>query len=219
MRVFWNTPRYTLAALLCGLAVHAPLAASTSTEAAWHFRVYLDGKAIGYHRFHLIRNSTDREVVSEAEFDVTFLKIPVFSYRHRNIEVWNKQCLASITSSTDENGKHFRVRGSVDESGFRLITQDGTSTLPDCINTFAYWDKSFLESSRLLNAQTGEYLDVEVSSLGEQVITVRNTEQAADRYRLDTGDATIDLWYSEHGQWLALESTTSSGRVLRYVME
>jgi hypothetical protein len=212
---------HAIIALLCGIAMHLPISASTETasETVWHFRVYLDDKAIGYHRFQLRQDSADAELVTEAQFDVTFLKIPVFSYRHRNVEVWNDRCLASIASSTDENGKLFRVDGNADDSGFRLTTQSGDTTLPACISTFAYWDKSFLESSQLLNAQTGEYIDVEVSELGEQLITVQDSKQPATRYQLNTGDATIDLWYSEHGQWLALQSTTSSGRVLRYVME
>ena len=60
---------------------------------------------------------------------------------------------------------------------------------------------------------------MQVSDLGQQLITVRDAEQLANRYRLDTGDAAIDLWYSERGRWLALQSTTRSGRLLRYVME
>ena len=204
---------------LCGLAMLLPLDSSANTEAEWHFRVYLDDKAIGYHRFHLEHNDSDMKIVTEAQFDVTFLKIPVFRYRHSNVEVWNDRCLESIASSTDENGKQFRVEGAADDAGFRLTTQSGDTTLPACVNTFAYWDKAFLQSSQLLNSQTGEYLDVQVSDLGQQLITVRNAEQLASRYRLDTGDAAIDLWYSERGQWLALQSTTSSGRLLRYVME
>jgi hypothetical protein len=196
-----------------------PLATGANTATEWHFRVYLEDKAIGFHRFSLEQRDSETRLATEARFDVTFLTIPVFRYRHSNVEVWNDGCLESIESSTDENGKQFRVKGSADDEGFRLTTQGGESILPACINTFAYWNQAFLDSSRLLNAQTGEFLDVQVSDLGQQVISVRDAEQAASRYRLDIRDAAIDLWYSEHGEWLALQSTTASGRVLRYVLE
>jgi hypothetical protein len=34
--------------------------------------------------------------------------------------------------------------------------------------TFAYWNPDLLGQSRLLNVQTGEYLDVQVRALGEE---------------------------------------------------
>jgi hypothetical protein len=205
--------------LPCVLAVFLPLTAGAGTGSEWRFRVYLDDREIGYHHFTLEQDSNTRRLVTEARFDVTFLKLPVFRYRHSNEEIWNDRCLARISSSTDENGRQFRIEGSAGENGFLLSTRDGDRSLPDCVRTFAYWDRTFLESSRLLNAQTGEYLDVEVLDLGKQTIALRDSVQAAHHYRLHSAQATIDLWYSETGRWLALESTTDSGRVLRYVME
>jgi len=32
-------------------------------------------------------------------------------------------------------------------------------------------------------------------------------------------DFNIDIWYSKNDEWLALESITESGRVLRYMIE
>jgi hypothetical protein len=85
--------------------------------------------------------------------------------------------------------------------------------------TFAYWNPDLLGQSRLLNVQTGEYLDVQVRALGEETITVRGGAQRAQRYVLETRDFRIDLWYSPSKEWLALESRTDGGRKIRYLIQ
>lgn len=185
----------------------------------WRFRVFLDDSEIGYHHFRLTETGSVTRLTSKAEFDVTFLKIPVFTYRHENIENWNSGCLESINSVTDENGTHYRVEGDAEDHGFRLAATAGEAILPACISTFAYWDKSFLQNGNLLNSQTGEYLPVEVEYLGEHTLDTGKSAAPAHRYRLDTDDLELELWYSQEGRWLALQSTVDSGRLLRYVME
>jgi hypothetical protein len=111
------------------------------------------------------------------------------------------------------------VDGSTTDTGFRISANEVDVTLPSCVSTFAYWDKSFLLHSQLLNSQTGEYLEVEVEDLGKQWVMVSNTSIAADGYRLTADNLDIELWYAGDGQWLGLESTTGKGRRLRYVIE
>ncbi|MGI9321101.1 MAG: DUF6134 family protein [Thiogranum sp.] len=55
--------------------------------------------------------------------------------------------------------------------------------------------------------------------MGKQSIMVSKTSVPADHYRLTADDLDIELWYSNDGQWLGLESTTGKGRRLRYVIE
>ena len=154
-----------------------------------------------------------------AKFDVTFLKIPLFKYRHDNVERWTGNCLQQIQSSTDQNGTQYRVEGQATANGFQITTNSDEQQLPACISTFAYWDRAFLKRDRLLNAQTGEYLDVEVAYLGEKSLPVENGSRLAHQYRLTAKELDIEVWYSDDDQWLALQSTTGGGRLLRYVAE
>ena len=100
-----------------------------------------------------------------------------------------------------------------------MPTATGEATLPRCISTFAYWDESFLQHDRLLNSQTGEYLEVNVDNLGEKSIRLRDSSVSASHYKLTGDELDIELWYDRNGQWLALQSTTGKGRLLRYVIE
>jgi hypothetical protein len=201
-------------------AVALPASAGTADAAKeWRFRVYLDDREVGYHHFQLMQNDTGTRLISKAEMQVTFLKIPFFTYRHENIERWNGECLESINAVTDENGELYRVSGNAGDDGFLVTGSAGEAVLPDCISTFAYWDKAFLERANLLNSQTGEYLDVRVDYLGKQSFSTGSTTLPAHQYRLETDDLELELWYSQEGHWLALQSTVDGGRLLRYVIE
>jgi len=85
------------------------------------------------------------------------------------------------------------------------------------VQSFAYWDPSLRNADRLLNSQTGEYLDVQVTSLGTDTITIDDREVAVERLRLTAKDTDIDICYDvESGEWVALDSRLKKGRVLSY---
>jgi hypothetical protein len=207
---------------LCAIVLTSLCAsvAQASQEQAWHFRVFLDDKPIGTHRFRLLDEGQRQVVQSEADFDVRFWFIEAYNYLHRNREVWQEGCLAEIDAQTDDNGRQQSVSGSRAEDGFRLLSSaQGEITLPPCVMTFAYWDPAFLEEGRLLNPQTGEYVAVSVERIGTSTVPYQGQEVTAEGYRLTAGEITIDVWYSPQRRWLALESIAEGGRRLRYVAQ
>lgn len=201
------------------VATSAPVAAVTDQTVDgrnWNFRVMLDGSEVGYHRFELIDGGATRELTSEAAFDVRFLFFNAFRYRHVTTERWDGQCLSEIRSETDSNGKSLALQGERTADGFVVATKDDEEKLPGCVMTFAYWNPQFLEQPRLLNPQTGEYLDVDVQPLETEPLTVRGEDVLAQPYRLVAKDMELTIWYSQDDRWLALESVVKGGRVLRY---
>jgi hypothetical protein len=180
------------------------------------FDVFLDGKKIGYHRFEIDGPRSNAAVRSEASFDVKFLFVTAFSYRHSAEEDWAGGCLKQIEARTDSNGKKLNVVGARTSNGFVIDTGEREAELPECVMTFAYWNPGFLEQPRLLNPQTGEYLEVEVEELGSDLVEIAGREIQARSVRLTARQMDITLWYSENSEWLALESVAKGGRILRY---
>jgi len=180
------------------------------------FDVFLDGKKIGYHRFDIDGTRSNAAVRSEASFDVKFLFVTAFSYRHTATESWSNGCLDEIEARTDSNGKKLNVSGERTDGGFVVDTGDVEAELPSCVMTFAYWNPGFLEQPRLLNPQTGEYLEVEVQELGRDTIRLEGREVPARSVRVTARQMDITLWYSENAEWLALESVAKGGRIIRY---
>jgi hypothetical protein len=202
----------TILVAISSLAV----AADGSTSRTLMFDVFLDGRKIGYHRFDIDGTSSNAAVRSEASFDVKFLFVTAFSYRHTATESWRNGCLDEIEASTDSNGKMLNVTGERTGDGFVIETGEREAELPRCVMSFAYWNPGFLEQPRLLNPQTGEYVDVEVQDLGSDLLRIDGRDIPARSVRLTARKMDIRLWYSEDSEWLALESVAKGGRIIRY---
>ena len=210
-----------LRAALLLLALLSPAATFASAEQEWRFRVLLDDREIGSHRFTVTDREFAREVESEARFTVRFLFLDAYRYVHRARERWSGGCLETIDAQTDDNGRRYTVRGSRDLDGERLdvVTTEGRTSLTGCVMSFAYWDPAMLRQPRLLNAQTGEHDAVRVEELGEEPVRVRDRELLARRYAVHADGFRVDLWYAPGDRWVGLESRTASGQRLRYLIQ
>lgn len=197
------------------LSVSVSVAAGTADKTLM-FNVYLDGKKIGYHRYEIDGPESSADVRSEASFEVKFLFVTAFSYLHTAQEDWAGGCLAGITARTNSNGEKLEVTGERQGDAFVVETRDGEAELPECVKSFAYWNPGFLKEPRLLNPQTGEYLDVDVQELGDDIVRLDGRDIPAKSVRLTAREMDITLWYSEDAEWLALESVAKGGRILRY---
>ena len=182
-----------------------------------NFEVYLDDREIGYHRFELREEGEALRLTTEADFEVKVLLFTAFEYEHRNVEVWRDGCLQRIEARTNSNGDLYAVDGERRGAEFVVETGDGSRRLADCVGTFAYWDRSLLERPRLLNSQTGEYLEVDVRPLSPETLRVGERELTVDRVALKAPGMDIELAYlAGSGEWVALESRIDEGRTLRY---
>lgn len=186
---------------------------------SWNFSVFLGDTLIGHHTFNVYKQGNTRYISTQATFNVRVLFFNAYHYYHEDNEVWDGQCLKSIHAITNDNGEIENVTGNQDNGALTLKLPHGTRSLPGCTRTFSYWDPVILKSKQLLNSQTGELLEVKTQDLGNDKIKVRNRQVSARHYRLITPKFSIELWYSKSGQWLALQSTTSSGKMLHYKLQ
>ena len=163
-----------------------------------------------------IENDGIRRVISEAKFVYRLLFIPANKYEHRSNERWAGNCLQNFDARTNENGDRIKVSGERDGSNFVVERGDQPVELPECVMTFAYWNPDFLEQPRLLNPQTGEFVDVAVEKEGTDILEVRGERIDAARYRLTAYEVDLTLWYSQDDEWLALESVAKGSNIIRY---
>lgn len=213
-----------LSAAAACIAMMAGSGASQMGEPdSYNFKVYLDDKPIGYHQFELSESERGRQVTSEAKFDVKVLFINAFKYRHQSQERWTNNCLTAIDSTTNSNGKQQRVNAETVDTMLEIDSTAGEYAVDGCVQTFAYWNPSILGASKLLNSQTGDYVDVTVAKVGEGPVSVAGESVDAVQYNIkSTPDYSgkpvdITLWYNAAGtEWLALESLAKGKRKLRY---
>ena len=204
-----------LATLL--LVATLPLSTPAYGDQSWAFRVLLDDSEIGIHEYRIAEREGERRVQIDAKFIVTFLAIEVYRYAHTATERWRGNCLDTIESRTDDNGELLAVRGSAKGDRFE-VRGSAASATPGCMMSFAYWNPVMLRQSHLLNSQTGEVMDVRVENLPDETVAVRGVPTPTRRYALHGDKLRIDLWYASDGRWVQLESRTSRGSLLRYVL-
>ena len=202
-------------ALIALVALCCAAPAAQAEARSWNFRVMLDDRDIGQHRFTLDGPDDRRELRSEARFDVRLLFINAYRYRHEAVEHWDGNCLHSLDSHTETNGKRLAVSAMTE--GNRLVVAHATSRSEHegCVMSFAYWNPQILNASQLLNSQTGELQPVTVTPQGAATLLVRGVPRAAQRYRISGPGLQIDIWYAD-ADWVALEALTDGGRRLRY---
>ena len=182
----------------------------------WDFDVYLNDKKVGKHEFKVLEVGAIKQVQSEADFDYKILFFSAYQYQHSAAERWTGNCLTEFDASTNANGKRLQVSGQQSGAGF-LIEKNGSSDeLPECVMSFAYWNQDFLGESQLLNTQTGEYMDIIVEEVGNEMLEVRGQAVAATRFKLTANEVDLTLWYSPNNEWLALESVAKGGHIIRY---
>ena len=201
-----------IVALLVALAITVPASASAGV---WNFRVMLDGREIGRHRYELQPRNDGMELRSEARFDVRLLFFSAYRYEHEAVERWQGGCLRELQSRTVTNGE--RVAVSARDTGGQLAVERpaGRDVHQGCVFSFAYWDPRILEARALLNSQTGELVPVQVVRMGPDTVSVQGQDQLAMRHRISGPRLQIDLWYVGE-RWVALEALTEGGRRLRY---
>src|ERR1700722_8852454 len=209
------------AAVVLGLSLGAPTLAMAADDAprSWHFAVLLDGKRIGEHDFVVTAHDDEVIVDISAHFKVAVAFIPVYVYDHQNHEVWRNRCVTSVASHTNDNGEKLFVQAALQDRAFEVHRSRGDVTLQGCIRTFAYWDESLLAEPPLFNTQTGELQSAAFTSAGVQSLRVRGQSILARRYCLKGPHLSIDVWYSDAGDWVALQSKLESGRTLRYELQ
>lgn len=196
----------------------------TESKRSWNFIAYLDNSEIGYHNFEVNISDSGTTVKTQAEFDVTFMFIPVFKYEHSNSEVWNNGCLVKLNSTTNNDGENLFVNLSNSDGVTHIESTNKKLSKSDCVRSFAYWNEELIKSNVLMNTQSGELLDVTHKLVGTEKILINDKLVDTQRYQLQGKDEQgididINLWYNTNNQWVALESKLENDRVLRYQLK
>jgi len=216
------TSGFRIAVALLGFLTCLGSASQQAWSAAsqtYDFKVFLGKDEIGRQRFDVSSEGERTQVRIDAQFTVKFLYIPVYRYRHTNVETWEGTCLREIRAETDDNGESFFVNGVVRNGQLQVQTQAGNWTGEGCIKTFAYWNPEWIKGERLLNSQTGEHQPASILAVGEETIPVQGVPTRTTHRRIVTDKFTVDLWYTLNGRWVALQSTTKKGDTLRYSLQ
>jgi hypothetical protein len=213
-----NSRAYIIALFVFFPLVAAPAEsdADAGSSRSWNFKVSLGEKPIGTHTFVLLTHKGDSKLLSSAHFAARIALVYRYHYDHDAVEQWQGDSLIRLDARTDDDGKKSSVHVHRANNQLQAI---GGSALGGCEMTFAYWNVALLKQSHLLNAQTGECEAVIFNDFGYQPLEVQGRTTNTHRYTLTSASLSMDLWYSEKGDWLALDARTPRGSTLHYRLE
>ncbi len=187
-------------AVMGGLALTGPLRAALPKLDTIAFQVYRDGARLGHHKILFRREAEDLHVEIDIQLEVKLLFLTVFSYSHRNYEVWRDGRLVAIDTETDDDGTTYWMRGRSTTDGLVVDGSGGRFLAPADVMPTSYWNPKTVEMSRLLDTQHGRLIEVEIAPAGVESVAFAGQPVEARRYSM-TGDLTLDLWYTQQGDW------------------
>ena len=184
--------------LILGLAFSEGYGKERSSIA---FKINQDGSEVGRHTLEFYKIGSDLHVDIAIDINIKVLFIPVYSYRHRNTEIWRDGKLLSITTETNDDGEKHWVKGKAEKGLFRISSSSGDFVAPPTIIPTSYWSPKTTAQSILLDTQHGKLLNVTIKQLDNTMLLTPSANIPA-RHFVITGDLELSLWYSQSGDWV-----------------
>jgi hypothetical protein len=157
---------------------------------------------VGAHRITVAGDAQARRVESRARFDVRWLGMTVFRYRHEADERWQGECLRELRADTDSDGERQTVAERFDG---------------ECLMGFSYWNPRLVEQQQLIDPQTGQAVPARFERLPDARIERQGQPVSARGWQLRAAGQRIDIWYAaDSGRWIGLDAEVRGGRRLSY---
>jgi len=197
----------------------------TSMPAPWlatdgaviDFTVLRKGKPFGRHILSFERDEDgELTVTTDVDLQVKFGPITAFKYRLDSVETWMDGQLTALSGTSNSDGRKGKVTATQQGEDLAIDSTKFTGTLPLSIIPSSHWNRLQVYQDQMLSTETGEVLDIDVETIGEETVMVDGQAVPATHYRL-TSDLTVDLWYDDQSRWVKLAFEVR-GQNIEYVL-
>ena len=192
--------------------------AGVPTDGVLAFDIVRNGEAIGTHTYHFDRSDDRTEVRIKTDINFRLFFIPVYRFEHESTEVWQNGKLASLESSTNENGAPVKLQVHRDEDSLMVYGEDGNLHVDREIIPASLWNRLVLDRSQTLTTISGNVKKFEVEYVGEKELEVRGKKITTQHFRL-TGEFERELWYDKDDVLVGVRFVASDGSTVAYVLK
>ena len=192
--------------------------AGVPTDGVLAFDIVRNGEAIGTHTYHFDRSDDRTEVRIKTDINFRLFFIPVYRFEHESKEVWQDGKLASLESSTNENGTPVKLQVHRDEDSLMVYGEDGNLHVDREIIPASLWNRLVLDRSQTLTTISGNVKKFEVEYVGEKELEVRGKKITTQHFRL-TGEFERELWYDKDDVLVGVRFVASDGSTVAYVLK
>ena len=196
----------------------AASAAGVPKDGVLAFDIVRNGEAIGTHTYHFDRSGDRTEVRIKTDINFRLFFIPVYRFEHESTEVWQDGKLASLESSTNENGTPVKLQVHRDEDSLMVYGEDGNLHVDREIIPASLWNRLVLNRSQTLTTISGNVKKFEVEYVGETELEVRGKKITTQHFRL-AGEFERELWYDKDDVLVGVRFEASDGSTVAYVLK
>lgn len=181
------------------------------------FTVLRKGKPFGTHKLSFDRDEDgELTVTTDVDLQVKFGPITAFKYRLDSVENWVEGQLVSLSGKSNNDGRKGKVVAEVADDQLMVEGTKFNGALPLATIPSSHWNRLQVYQGQMLSTETGEVLDIEVDTLGEDIVQVDGQDLETTHYRLKS-DITVDLWYDNQSRWVKLAFEVR-GQDIEYVL-
>ncbi|NQY14853.1 MAG: hypothetical protein HRT81_13480 [Henriciella sp.] len=181
------------------------------------FTVLRKGKPFGRHMLTFDRDeSGDLTVTTDVDLRVKIGPITAFRYRLDSVENWVDGQLVGLNGTSNSDGRKGRVSAVQENGELAVESTKFDGVLPLTTIPSSHWNRMQVYQDQMLSTETGEVLEINVETIGDDVVMVAGEPVEATHYRLKS-DLTVDLWYDAQSRWVKLAFKVR-GQDIEYVL-
>lgn len=195
-----------------------PGPARAATSGDLRFRALHRGSPVGEHSVAFQRDGDRLTVTTRVDITIKVLFFTAFRFKHDAEEVWQSGRLASVTSTTNDNGTPLKVSGYAAGDGFRILGEDGPFLASaQLLTSNTLWDSRIVRESRLIDVQHGGEVGMVSKRLEEETVVTPQGPVRASRYQIITPHYAGSLFYDADGRWVK-GLIEQQGEILEYAL-
>lgn len=182
-----------------------------------NYAVLRNGDRIGTHKVEHTSSGALQKTSVDVDINVYFGFVPLYSFRHQSTTQHTTDSIATISSTTTEDGELVKVTAKAKGQKLHVATTSESFSVPVETPILAYFHPSITESGEFLDITTGELVEIEAERVGLETITVGKTTKEALRTRI-RGKDLVDVWFVGDSL-LKLELEARDGSIVSYIPE
>lgn len=206
------------AAATTSLLLPCPAPTRAASPRDLRFRAMHKGVPVGVHTVAFRAEGERLTVTTHIDIAIKVLFFTAFRFKHDAEEVWQSGRLASVTSSTDDDGTRLRVSGYAAGDGFRIVGDDGPFLAEGHLLTSnTLWDSRLVHQLKMIDVQYGGEVGLVVKRLGDETVETPAGAVRAARHQIITPHYAGSLFYDPAGRWVK-GLIEKRGEILEYAL-
>ena len=174
---------------------------------------------VGTIRIEVRRDGERLLVRTDVDLEITFLRIPVLSYRHRSEEIWRDGAFEGFDGRTKNNAKRYEVVIGTTETGLRVSRNGKVRETGAPLMSWAIWCEAALATTSIVDTLKGKVKDFEASFLGLSRLGHGSGAVRARHYRVRRKQRTGEVWYGPDGVIAEAVFPTELGTTARLIRQ